>query len=309
MVYSFSNLLTFCAMWKYVEFTNQGGPTCQPFFNLPPGATLTGLRADYASDARATRCHSAPGLSATLRRPHPFFLSSSAPPLAIPLRSASLSYAMAVKLQSLTIVPWPPLMSTTPPLVLYIFPAAQRSSRRQRLPPSSSVAAQLPPPTLHCGLSSCCLNAPWAPCAPPPRGRATKPSLSDMARWGTRSPSRPVAQSVSEPLPLHRPHWEFQVQPLFVRLHHIGHLQVVTMAQNHFPVVELRTRVFSSLRRLTSSASLEERGRTSPTYRWNNNHKSKSLSDCDQQDLSVSTQRPRILDMQRLQVEYWTQAY
>jgi hypothetical protein len=33
------------------------------------------------------------------------------------------------------------------------------------------------------------------------------------------------------------------------------------------------------------------------------------MSDYAQQDLFVATQRPRILDMQRLQVKEWTQAY
>jgi hypothetical protein len=41
----------------------------------------------------------------------------------------------------------------------------------------------------------------------------------------------------------------------------------------------------------------------------NKNNKSKILSDYDQQDLSVVTQKPQILDMQRLQVNQRTQAY
>jgi hypothetical protein len=52
-----------------------------------------------------------------------------------------------------------------------------------------------------------------------------------------------------------------------------------------------------------SSASQEERGRSSPAHRWNKITKSKSLSDYAQQDLSVVTQRPWILDMQMLQVK------
>jgi hypothetical protein len=36
----------------------------------------------------------------------------------------------------------------------------------------------------------------------------------------------------------------------------------------------------------------EEGGRSSPAHRQNKNHKSKSLSDYAQQDLSVVTQRP-----------------
>jgi hypothetical protein len=53
----------------------------------------------------------------------------------------------------------------------------------------------------------------------------------------------------------------------------------------------------------------EERERFSPTHRRNKTTKSKSLSDYAQQDLSVVTRRPQILDMEMLQVKKWTQAY
>jgi hypothetical protein len=47
----------------------------------------------------------------------------------------------------------------------------------------------------------------------------------------------------------------------------------------------------------------ERRGKIVTYTQTNKNNKSKSLSDYAQQDLSVTTQRLRILDMQRLQVK------
>jgi hypothetical protein len=60
---------------------------------------------------------------------------------------------------------------------------------------------------------------------------APTPPLSDVPRRAARSPSHPVAQSVSELLPLRRPHRDFWAQPLFIRLHCAGHLQ----AADHGP--------------------------------------------------------------------------
>jgi hypothetical protein len=55
---------------------------------------------------------------------------------------------------------------------------------------------------------------------------------------------------------------------------------------------------------LTALVGVAGRRRKILTYtRINKNNMSKSLSDYDQQDLSVATQRPWILDMQRLQMK------